>query len=305
MALSRPDYRVEMSASFGSLSRWARSCIVCCGRNRSMKINHKHLSTHHYNKWMVREGNMTPMCHFCDVAHPVDHISRQRVILTTSSLSDVQYLVGWSWHNKPPIHCDMEAIPGGKIPTLRKAWERAYMTNPLPIDTVLHAGLNDVKELAKPHLHANMPMAEVAELVSEEVLVAIRCLHRLIIEHSNKSDVNDTFAVGTLLRVPAMYWTEDYGAPPSADYVNYREVIDSTNIKIEVFNIETGATSAPKLHQAAERGRRNKRHYMFNSFREAANHEKMHLIDTEKMKMVMRYIKYFEAATPKAVKLIE
>ena len=254
---------------------------------------------------MIRQEIMNPMCHFCDLEHPVDHMSRQRVILTSSSLSETQYLVGWQWHDKPPIHCDIEAIPGGLIPTLRKAWERSYMANPLPTDTVLHAGLNDVKHFAEPHLSANVPMDEIANLVSDDIIIAIRCLHRLIIEHSNKHEVSDTFAVGTLLHVPALYWPVDCGAPPTNDYINLREVIDAVNIKIEAFNIEIGATSAPKMHQTAERGRRNKRFYMFNLFREEAKENMMHLVDQEKIKMTMRYVKYFDTATPRAVKLID
>ena len=254
---------------------------------------------------MVRSGIMSPMCHFCDMVHPIDHMSRQRVILTTSSLCDVQYLVGWSWHDRPPTHCDVEAIPGGKIPVLRKAWERSYMENPLAIDTVLHAGLNDVKSLAEPHIITGMAMSQIADLVSEDMITAIKCLHRLIIEHGNKHDVSDTFAVGTILHVPALYWSDDMGAPPTSDYINYREVIDATNIKIEAFNIEIGSTSAPKLHQTAERGRRKKRYYMYNLFREEAQADMMHLIDEEKKKMAMRYVKYFDTATPRALKLID
>ena len=168
-----------------------------------MQIRHKHFSSYHYSKMMICLGNMNPMCHFCDMDHPVDHMSRQRVILTTSSLSEIQYLVGWKWHNRPPTHCDVEAITGGKIPTLRKAWERAYMDNPLAIDTVLHAGLNDVKDLAKSHLAAKLPMNKIADQVSDDIITAVKCLHRLVIEHTNKYDVNDTFAIGTLLHLPA------------------------------------------------------------------------------------------------------
>ena len=127
------------------------------------------------------------------------------------------------------------------------------MDNPLAIDTVLHAGLNDVKDLAKSHLAAKLPMNKIADQVSDDIITAIKCLHRLVIEHTNKYDVSDTFAVGTLLHVPALYWTDDCGAPPTSSYVNYREVIDATNLKIEAFNIEIGATSAPKLHQSGER----------------------------------------------------
>ena len=70
-------------------------------------------------------------------------MTRAKVILTTSTLSGVQFIKGWSWDDELPMHVDIESIPGARIPTLRKAWERAYDRNPLPIDTLLVAGLND------------------------------------------------------------------------------------------------------------------------------------------------------------------
>ena len=298
-----PNYRVEMTEMMGSLSR-SRHCIVCCGRNRLLQIHHKHLSTYHYNKECIKVGDMTPMCHFCDIPHPVDHMSRQKVILTTSTLSDVQYLVCWTWHDSSPTLCDVEAITGALITTLRKAWERAYMNNPLPIDTVIQAGLNDIKHLSRNHFAQNMPVADIAEIVSEEIIASIKGLHRIIIEHSNKYDVTDTFAVGTVLHVPALYWIVENGELP-ANYVNHKEIIDKTNIKIEAFNIEIGSTSAPKLHQSGERGRREKRYYMADAFREREMRDKMHLNDGMKMQVVKRYVKYFYRVTPKAYKLYD
>ena len=59
------------------------------------------------------------------------------------------------------------------------------------------------------------------------------------------------------------------------------------------------------MHQTAERGRRKKRYYMYNLFREEAQADMMHLIDEEKKKMAMRYVKYFDTATPRALKLID
>ena len=44
---------------------------------------------------------------------------------------------------------------------------------------------------------------------------------------------------------------------------------------------------------------------MFNMFREEAKEDMMHLNDTEKMKMAMRYVKYFDTATPRAIKLTD
>ena len=40
----------------------------------------------------------------------------------------------------------VEAVPKGPIPTLKKQWERSCCTNPLPIDTILLGGLEDIKE---------------------------------------------------------------------------------------------------------------------------------------------------------------
>jgi hypothetical protein len=107
-------------------------CIVCCRRNKTLKIFHIHLSTSFYNGQMIAEGELVPMCHFCDTEHMVDHLNRQHVILTTSTLSGIQYMEGWGWNEKDgdPLHCDVEAIPGAKIVTPKKAWERAYMRNP-------------------------------------------------------------------------------------------------------------------------------------------------------------------------------
>ena len=81
---------------------------------------------------------------------------------------------GWGWDEKDgvPLHCDVEAIPGAKFVTLKKAWERAYMRNALPIDTLLMAGLNDVRDTAK--LYSNKyTVDETAELVSEDILNSI------------------------------------------------------------------------------------------------------------------------------------
>ena len=73
----------------------------------------------------------------------MDNRTRQNVILTTSTLAGIQYIQGWGWDDKDgdPLHCDVEAIPGAKIVTLKKAWERAYMSvsncNESPIRSVL------------------------------------------------------------------------------------------------------------------------------------------------------------------------
>ena len=43
-------------------------------------------------------------------------------------------------------------------------------------------------------------MAQMAELISEDILNSIENLHRVIKDHSEKHDVKDTLAVGTIVR---------------------------------------------------------------------------------------------------------
>ena len=146
-----PNYRLEMGKEMGSLSK-ASPCFICSGKNNFCAVHHLHMSTAWYNRQMSLLGNSTPMCHFCDTPHAIDNRTRQNVILSDSTLSGVQYLQGWDWADEEPLHCDIEAVPGGKVVALKRVWERAYMRNPLPIDTVLVAGLNDIRDTARLYL---------------------------------------------------------------------------------------------------------------------------------------------------------
>ena len=300
-----PNYRLEMTKKMGSLSK-AAPCIICSGRSNLCKVHHLHLSTAWYNRQMISLGESNPMCHFCDTPHAVDNRSRQNVILSDSTLSGIQYLQGWGWQDQEPLHCDIEGVPGGKIVTLRRVWERAYMRNPLPIDTVLVAGLNDIRDTARLYM-GKYTMEETAKRASEDIMGAIRGLLKLINEHSSTHSVDSTLAVATVLHVPALYWHKDDGPLPSPDYINYKPLIDTLNLKIEAFNIENGCCSAPKLHQTGERplDKGKKRKYMFQAFREDVKANMMHLKDHKRKKMVMCLVKNFEKATPKSLQLTE
>ena len=294
-----PKYRLQMSEVMGSLSKKS-PCNICCGKNKSMNIRHVHYSTNWYHKQMIRSGAMSPMCHFCDITHPVDHMTRQKIILSTSTLNGIQYMDGWSW-DKPPTHCDMETIAGATIPTLRKAWERSYSSNPLPTDTILVAGLNDLKQLVTSPNGPDGNLQVLAESVSEDFMHRVRSLHRLVLEHSDKYMVDDTFAVATVIHVPAYYWHQDDGSYPSPNYINYKEVVDRINLKIQEFNILIGSAHAPKFHEVGERGQKKgqKRTYMWEAFREERKDDMMHLKDIHRAKMVKLIIRYFEKGTPK------
>ena len=110
-----------MREAMGSL-RTNIPCVVCCGKNKQLKTKHQHLSTAHYYKEMTKLGELSPMCYFCDMHHPINQMTRAKVILTSSTLNCVQFTEGWGWKDMQPTHVDIESIAGGKIDALRKAW---------------------------------------------------------------------------------------------------------------------------------------------------------------------------------------
>ena len=287
-----PCYRTEMTQAMGSLSKHS-PCLICCGRSKTLNIRHVHTSTTFYNKEMSKNGENFPYCYFCDYPHPIDNWTRQRVILSTSTLNGVQYLEGWDKVDVP-FHIDMETVAGATIPTLKKCWERSYMTNPLPIDTLLVAGLNDITRLVSTYTGPAGDINAMAEYVSEGIMSRIRPLYALSLEHHCRHNVMNTFAVATILRVPAMYWSELDGELPSPDYINLREVVDRTNLKISEFNLSIGSPTAPKIHLAGTRKGKGGRVYMFKAFREDNKAEMMHLKDHHRFKLMAVLFKYFK-----------
>ena len=89
----------------------------------------------------------------------------------------------------------METVADATIPTLKKCWERSYMSNPLPNDTLLVAGLNDIRKLVSSPNGPAGELKAVAESVSEDIMHRIRTLYSLNLEHSAKYNVKDTVAV--------------------------------------------------------------------------------------------------------------
>ena len=300
------NYRVTMTSSMGSLDKHS-TCQICCGRNKFLNTRHIHLSTTWYNKQMASLGNMSPMCYFCDMAHPIDHMTRQRVILSTSTLSGVHFMEGWGWNGVTPFHCDMETIPGAHITTLKKAWERAYSGNTLPIDTVLAGGLNDIKSMVNWYIRSKeKDMDVIADKVTKQFISDVRGLYSTIKEHSKRHETKDTLAVMTVLHIPAIYWHEWNDGPyPSPDYINMKPVVDKVNLAIEAFNLETGGRAALKLQQSGERGRfRGKsRSFIWEAFREAEKKDMMHLTDNIRCNVVKKVVKHFELGTPKALEI--
>ena len=304
MAKTMPNYRVSMRDFMGSITNTS-PCVVCCGRNKYLNISHEHLSTAWYNKQCTIIGDMDPYCYFCDMLHPMDNMTRQKVILSDSTLHGVQFLQGWGWQDQKPVHCDTETIPEASLNTLKKAWERSYSGNPVPIDTIVVGGLNEIRSLVNTHMMNKAgDMDEIAKLVAQEFNDSMLNLLTMMRDHSKKYETNDTMCVMTVLQVPAMYWHPHDGPYPTPDYVNMKQVIEKVNLTIEAFNLKYGSSTAPKLHQTATRGRKGKRVFMMDSFREEKKEDKMHLTDELMFDMTRRIIKHFEHGTPRAQQLV-
>ena len=165
--------------------------------------------------------------------------------------------------------------------------------------------MNDIMTLVRHYKGPAGDMNAMAESVSEDIMRRIRALYALTLEHHCTHNVRDTFAVATIIRVPAMYWTELEGEVPSPDYANLKEVVDRTNLKISEFNLSIGSSTAPRIHLAGTRKGKGGRVYMFQAFREDNKAEMLHLKDHHRFKLMALIFKYFKnlRVTPRAVQI--
>ena len=282
-----PNFRIPMSPKYGSLSRASR-CIICCGRSTKLNIRHIHYSMQYYMKQCILEGNHMPWCYHCNLEHPVDHMTRTKLFLSTSTLSGVPFIEGWPGFD---IHCDWETIPGAHLDTLRKAWERGYSRHPLAVDTILVGGLNDIKPIVNSikDIRApsnNQPGQEYINTRAQEIFMEkVRQLWGTMLTHSTDMATDDTLAVSLLLHVPALYWHDE--ELPCARYVNHKSVIDAVNISIENFNSEIGSPHTPKLQRTGERslGKGARTTYIWSRFREEEKFDMLHLKDKYRLEL--------------------
>ena len=304
-----PNFRIPMSPKYGSLNR-SSPCIICCGRSTKHNIRHIHYSMQYYFKQCILEGITTPWCYHCNLEHPIDHMTRTKLFLSTSTLSGVPLIEGWPGLD---IHCDWETIPGSQLDTLRKAWERGYDRHPLPVDTMLVGGLNDIKPIVKsirdPRAPSNNQPGEdfIINRSQELFMERVRHLWQTIQRHSRDRDTDDTLAVSLLLHVPALYWHDHDGDLPSMNYFNYKSIIDAINTSIESFNSEIGSPFTPKLQRTGERtlGKGARTTYIWSRYREEEKAEMLHLKDKYRLELTTRLYKYFEHRTPKAYPYLE
>ena len=103
--------------------------------------------------------------------------------------------------------------------------------DPLPIDTVLVPGLQDIRNLISQYASKH-PDETLANLITTEFMASIKMLHNMVKRHSDLWKTDDIFAVAPILHVPALYWHKDDSEVPFKEYRNYAEVIDKINLSI-------------------------------------------------------------------------
>ena len=304
-----PFYTIPNSSKFGSLNK-SSPCVVCCGRSSVLNIRHAHLSTQHYHKASAQLGDMSPWCYHCNSSHKMDQMTRTKVYLTTSTLYGVHFLGGWPGL---PVHCDWEAVSGGQLDTLRKAWERAYGSHIHPVDTILVGGLNDVRPIVSSLQDSRAPKGSqpgkecVASMAKDEFILRVRKIWTVMTDHGKSQNTDNTLAVSRLMLVPALYWHEDDGELPDPYYTNYKDVVEAINQGISEFNTEVGSPHTPNLQSTGRRGlgKGARSGYIFSRYREQDKSNMMHFADKFRIIIAMRLYKYFETRTPNAINYLE
>ena len=304
-----PLYRVPMTTKYGSLDK-STPCIICCGRNSKLNIRHVHLSTQFYYKQSLLAGSTSPWCYRCNSEHMIDMMTRTKVFLSTSTINGVPFLEGWPGLS---MHCDWETVPGAQLDTLRKVWERSYSQSPLPVDTILVGGLNDIKPIIRSINDPRAPLSshtsiqDMATKAQDLFIERVRAIWHTMKCKSKEKGTNDTLAVCMVLHVPALYWHEHDKDFPHPDYTNYKPVIDAINDSIISFNQEIGSPHTPRLQRMGERtlGKGARVTYNWNRFREEDRWNMMHLADKYRIELATRLYKYFEHRAPKAFNYLE
>ena len=164
-------------------------------------------------------------------------------------------------------------------------------------------GLNDIKSMVNWYIRSKeKDMDVISDKVIKQFISDVRGLYSTIKDHSKRHETQDTFAVMTVLHVPAIYWHEWNDGPYPSDYITMKSVVDKVNLTIEAFNLETGGKAALKLQQSGQRVRFGKsRFFIWEAFREGEKKDMMHLTDNIRCNVVKKVVKHFELGTPKAL----
>ena len=186
-------------------------------------------------------------------------------------------------------HVDWLTIPGGKIADLDLAWRLDYHREIRPMRILLVAGLNDLLKGG----------------TRQTVMEAIRHFKEVVdLQNRYHFGSDNQFAVAPLLRSPKLVWYADNGTMPEGHMGNRREEIDLLNNDILSFNAQSGLNHVPHFNTLGVR--RTKYWYEDGSYRNVVQHrmnhwrtsealwDKVHLVDTQRIRMGRMVLSYFK-----------
>ena len=234
--------------------------------------------------------NKLYLCPSCQVTHLARVDYGLNICLSDSQLH--------SFHNPrdagvtcPPdsSHVDWVTMPGGKICDLDLGWYADYHREPRPMRILLVAGLNDL----------------IRGGTRESVMSAIRDLQTKINQQNRYNPGSrNQFAVAPLVCPPKLVWYPDSGPMPHGHAGNRRDEIDLLNNDILSFNAQNGLVHVPHFNTLGVRRtklwyedgswRSILQHRMNNWRASEAPHDKLHLVDSLRVRMGQMVLKYFE-----------
>ena len=236
---------------------------------------------------------IVPDCTTClDPDHPQQTKGRLKLVTTSSTLHHVQFadtyeeeLMATVEEMGAAFHVDVDQISGGRLDDFILSFRRSYWDQPLPIDCAAVVGLNDV-----------------SRLTVDQFMGKLRKWREVMNEHSRiHGHVNpNTLAVATLLYAPKYYWHEGNPIDPPEGWYSENIKMRALTDAIRQFNEEGGVGAMVGLHTEGARKYKGKRQHRWETWREyhLQGEERdygdfLHLVDTHRVKIHMKILKYF------------
>ena len=256
-------------------------------------VYHQHSSAKQFRvlqKVEYENENKEYLCPTCQVTHPARPDYGLNICVSSSQLHSFHHPRDPSVVCPPDTsHVDWVTIPGAKISDLDLAWRVDYQQETRPMRILLVAGLNDLIKGGS----------------RESVITAITQF-RSVVNNQNRfhPGAQNQFAVSPLLCPPKLVWYEDNGPMPQGHLGNRREELDLLNNDILSFNAQSGLLHVPHFNTLGVR--RTKLWYEDGSWRNVLQHrwnhwraseevvDKLHLVDSLRVKMGGMVLRYFE-----------
>ena len=186
-------------------------------------------------------------------------------------------------------HVDWLTIPGGKISDLDLGWRVDYHREKRPMRILLVAGLNDLMKGG----------------TRESVMRSITHFQHMVQQQDRyHPSAKNQFAVAPLLCPPKLVWYADNGPMPHGHLGNRKEELEQLNNDILSFNAQNGMLHVPHFNTLGVR--RTKYWFDDGSFRNICQHrmnhwraseplhDKVHLVDSLRVRMGRMVLSYFE-----------